>query len=81
MSKEWRRVIGGLILAGGFLIAGTLVLFVTHPCNPSFVPGQGQIPELDDCGAVVPAIVVSGLSLILGLSLLLSARKSGKSSN
>jgi hypothetical protein len=72
MSNEWRRVIGGLILADGFLTALTLALFVTHPCDPTF---EGEVAFYDDCGAVVPALVVSGASVIIGVPLVLSGRK------
>jgi hypothetical protein len=73
VSAEWRRVIGGLILAGGFLTAITLILFVTHPCGPAYF--EGELAIYDDCGAVAPALVVTGISLTLGVPLLLSGRR------
>jgi hypothetical protein len=72
VSKEWRRVIGGFILAAGLLTVITIVLTL-----PSCVQPAGD--ELIGCrDPTVPALVVGAVTLVLAGPLLLSGRKSGK---
>jgi hypothetical protein len=72
MSKEWRRVIGGFILAAGLLTVITILLTL-----PDCVQPAGD--EFVGCrDPTIPALVVGAVTLVLAGPLLLSSRKSRK---